>query len=105
MIMKFIQYINGDNDTYSDLIEIKKELKNKAMYLDGKSLPREWLHVAQNKDLKKILNWYDSRLKWVNEDKFFDKQSEDHLEKCVGIIKEIQSQKTGTILYKNIWRT
>lgn len=102
MIMKFIQYINGDNDTYSDLIEIKKELKNKAMYLDGKSLPREWLHVAQNKDLKKILNWYDSRLKWVNEDKFFDKQSEEYLEKCVGIIKEIQSQKTGTILYKNI---
>jgi glycosyltransferase involved in cell wall biosynthesis len=72
------------------------------MYLDGKSLPREWLHVAQNKDLKKILNWYDSRLKWVNEDKFFDKQSEEYLEKCVGIIKEIQSQKTGTILYKNI---
>lgn len=101
-IMKFIQYKNGDNNVFSEFIEIKKQLKNKVMYLDGKSLAREWLHSVENNNLKKVINWYDKRLIWINEDKFFDSDSEQHLELCRGIIKEIQSQKTGFILYKNI---
>lgn len=101
-IMKFIQYKNGDNNVFSEFIEIKKQLKNKVMYLDGKSLAREWLHSVENNNLKKVINWYDKRLDWINEDKFFDSDSEQHLELCRGIIKEIQSQKTGFILYKNI---
>lgn len=101
-IIKFSQYYHGDNDVFPDFIEIKKELKLKAMYLDGKSLAREWLHSSNDINLKKVINWYDKRLNWVKEEKFFNLNSEQYLEKCTGIIREISSQKTGVILYKNI---
>jgi hypothetical protein len=81
---------------------LQKELKNKSMFLDGKSIAREWLHQANHNNLKKAINWYDQRLTWIKEDKFFNQKSEQYLEKCKGIIKEVKSQKTGVILYKNI---
>jgi hypothetical protein len=101
-IMKFIQFNKGNNDAFDEFIELKKELKNKSMFLDGKSIAREWLHNEEYANLKKVINWYDKRLTWIKEDKFFNKNSERHLEVCKGIIKEIKSQKTGVILYKNI---
>jgi len=101
-IIKFIQYKNGDNDVYLEFIEIKLKLKNKVMYLDGKSLAREWLYSEENNSIKEVINWYDRKLNWINEEKFFSLNSEKYLEVCRGIIKEVKSPKTGVILYKNI---
>jgi len=101
-IIKFIQYNNEDNDVYSEFIEIKKELKSKAMFLDGKSLAREWLHNEKKNSIKEVINWYDKKLKWINKDKFFNSDSQQYLERCHGIIKEVKNAKTGVILYKKI---
>lgn len=101
-IIKFIQYDNGDNDMHIEFIQIKNELKNKSMFMEGKSFDREWLS-NNTMSIKRVINRYDTRLKWIKENKFFNQQSEKYLLRCKGIIKDVKSQKAGTILYKNIY--
>ena len=100
-IIKFIQYDNGNNDLFTEFLQIKNELKSKSMFMEGKSFDREWLSNSEV-SLKRIINRYDTRLEWIKEDKFFSKESEKYLFRCKGIIKDVKNQKTGTISYKNI---